>query len=307
MKRWWWAVLLLGCTSPNGGGGPVGSSGVDAKFGASLTVQRAYRIDADAVAVDLVLANMGTTPLPFSAGLFSVETAEGLSYAGVLTGGCDPTAKLVGGHSVACQVAFRPRAGAEITAVLYTLPDDRTLRAAVDVPGCDTCGGACVDVKSDPNNCGACGVSVSACNNGIPSCTNGLLLCDQRCVNGAFDSDNCGACGHQCDDTASCVDGACVQKACKDMNTVAECYTCCQGMYPGEYATAIDLTKSCACQGTLTDCSFQCKDDFCATSMVNDNFCFDCLQHTCTLDEMCLYDDSGCSNYKACVKDCSFI
>ncbi len=73
------------------------------------------------------------------------------------------------------------------------------------------CTGACIDVKTDPANCGACGV---AC--GLASCVNGACVCqgvnkascDEVCVDLAVDSANCGACDNTCIVT-SCIHGAC--------------------------------------------------------------------------------------------------
>jgi hypothetical protein len=71
----------------------------------------------------------------------------------------------------------------------------------------DTCDGVCVDLKTDADNCGDCGVvcpSGETCQGGIcrcgsgPACTNGLTCCSGQCVNLLTDLDNCTECGNAC-------------------------------------------------------------------------------------------------------------
>ncbi|MSP15446.1 MAG: PKD domain-containing protein [Myxococcales bacterium] len=79
------------------------------------------------------------------------------------------------------------------------------------------CGGLCIDLAFDPQNCGACG---AVCANGA-SCTNGRcddapgcppdapLFCrDFGCIDPRFDPFNCGDCGVFCP-TGICDGGAC--------------------------------------------------------------------------------------------------
>jgi hypothetical protein len=75
------------------------------------------------------------------------------------------------------------------------------------------CSGLCVDILSDPANCGFCGKRCS----GGASCVAGSCLCDfpQRlcsglCVNTASDPANCGTCGNRCTGGTSCVAGSCL-------------------------------------------------------------------------------------------------
>jgi hypothetical protein len=75
-------------------------------------------------------------------------------------------------------------------------------------PGCANgltlCGSSCVDLDTDINNCGACGVQVSGpyqygvtCVGGKTDCGKGIPSCgpDNTC---ALTDDNCGACGNVC-------------------------------------------------------------------------------------------------------------
>jgi len=78
------------------------------------------------------------------------------------------------------------------------------------------CGGTCVDSRTDPDNCGGCGVSCDgdaglACSAGVcsSSCLTPLVVCDRACVDRGSDSANCGTCGNVCPANQGCVDGAC--------------------------------------------------------------------------------------------------
>ena len=96
----------------------------------------------------------------------------------------------------------------------------------------DLCQGACYNLSSDRNNCGACGASCSAKdgNKSIATCNWGI--CTRQCAKGwadcngndvddcevDTDSDpaNCGGCGITCDGVAgqACVGGRCVVEPC---------------------------------------------------------------------------------------------
>jgi hypothetical protein len=76
------------------------------------------------------------------------------------------------------------------------------------------CAGQCVDVQSDPNNCGTC---VNACPKSQPYCVGGACrvcpdsqqLCGGACVDPTSDRANCGACGATCTATQACVNSQC--------------------------------------------------------------------------------------------------
>lgn len=69
--------------------------------------------------------------------------------------------------------------------------------------GQQCCGEFCVDMKTDPLNCGACG---NKCGGSKPVC------CDGKCQDAHSSVTNCGACGVECsakNGTPSCVVGMC--------------------------------------------------------------------------------------------------
>ena len=63
------------------------------------------------------------------------------------------------------------------------------------------CGNACVDLTSDENHCGACGIA----------CGGGETCCNGTCRDLDADRDNCGTCGKRCTNAAHiCDEGGCV-------------------------------------------------------------------------------------------------
>ncbi|KAG4419652.1 hypothetical protein IFR04_007249 [Cadophora malorum] len=96
--------------------------------------------------------------------------------------------------------------------------------SCTEVPKTDTCGDQCVDLTSDPENCGACGVTCSTgtCTNGVcatTGCTN-LGTCENFSACGAGGS--C-VCASTSDNTGFCVNGDTPCSGLPDCNTSADC------------------------------------------------------------------------------------
>jgi hypothetical protein len=76
---------------------------------------------------------------------------------------------------------------------------------------CTQCGARCVDLETDPENCGACaqpcGTGIS-CVGGMCLCPTGQTLCNKTCVDLTKDPSNCGFCGHNCQ-SSTCTAGLC--------------------------------------------------------------------------------------------------
>jgi len=99
--------------------------------------------------------------------------------------------------------------------------------------GMTLCSGACVNIRTDPDNCGGCGFSApygETCINGqfssslVPknktttttaagtqvSCPSGQTSCSGTCRNILTDTAHCGSCGTSCLSGQTCQDGRCV-------------------------------------------------------------------------------------------------
>ncbi len=117
-------------------------------------------------------------------------------------------------------VAFSFNAGDDVVQL-----GDGTLNVVINVnDGCpagqSSCGNACVDLHSDPFNCGACGLFCgfgNQCVNGVcqPACPAGTAQCNGACVDIFNDPQNCGGCGVVCTaqmgTVAQCAMGQCFQ------------------------------------------------------------------------------------------------
>jgi hypothetical protein len=84
--------------------------------------------------------------------------------------------------------------------------------------GQSDCGSGCVDLQSDPTNCGKCGNTCVAppgyeatCQEGICgiTCGGGQTLCGVACFDTKKDPQNCGACGVTCKEGEVCSQGKC--------------------------------------------------------------------------------------------------
>jgi hypothetical protein len=81
--------------------------------------------------------------------------------------------------------------------------------------GSAMCGGACVNVQIDPNNCGSCGHmcmagQVCLSNGCANNCLAGLTACGGTCVDTTSDNANCGGCGQPCAADHGCLGSTCV-------------------------------------------------------------------------------------------------
>ena len=101
--------------------------------------------------------------------------------------------------------------------------------------GCVMCGPDCVDVSSDPQNCGSCGDScgdgkicvngdctdacdpackgdLEVCDGDQCVCRSGLTPCEGECVDLRTDPSHCGTCGDACPE--ACGDSTCQPASC---------------------------------------------------------------------------------------------
>jgi hypothetical protein len=81
--------------------------------------------------------------------------------------------------------------------------------------GQNCCGGSCIDIRSDRNNCGACG----------NVCASGQTCCSGTCRNLTNDFNNCGSCGRSCGSNSNrCTNSAC---RCTDDSPCGAFFMCC--------------------------------------------------------------------------------
>lgn len=116
------------------------------------------------------------------------------------------------------------------------------------------CGGTCISISVDPNNCGNCGVTCGAsevCSAGgcATGCLAGFVACGGRCVDLKADSDHCNSCGFACAAGTGCVDGTC--RAIDGATTTATC----AGGGPPVVVDGVDADGECA--GGIAETTFR--------------------------------------------------
>lgn len=182
-------------------------------------------------------------------------------------------------------------------------------------PACDSnrrcCGETCIDVLTDPKNCGTCGV---ACPDGI-ACVDGK--CDVKptcqCSDGKVCDEN-GDCVVKCGSSLCRPDESCCGNTCTTLDTVKHCGSCdnaCQGNAPFcQYGACADKCSPQTCEaqsaqcgivndgcGNALDCG-SCADAKVCTS----NQCVDaCTPRTCENEHKnCGTIDDGCGGKLNC-------
>ncbi|MBI5513681.1 MAG: PKD domain-containing protein [Deltaproteobacteria bacterium] len=156
--------------------------------------------------------------------------------------------------------------------------DTPTDQAPVCPPGESVCGDRCVDTRTNPAHCGACGMPCPTgqqCTEGAcrPLCEMGQTGCmvagSTRCVNTATDSAHCGACGTACPMGEACAAGRCGvscgegQRACggRCVDTASDAAHCgmCGNVCPSGQSC---VRGACAvtCTEGQTPCMGRCAD-----------------------------------------------
>jgi len=173
------------------------------------------------------------------------------------------------------------------------------------------CGQYCIDVSSDPANCGACGKTCQqgfVCAGGACICGYAEMACGSKCVNPDTDNENCGTCGNACPAGTACSAGACAETCspgrsacptaapvyCADLqNDPGDCGACGNVCVAGQLCQAGQCTETCSAGATA------CPSDsptYCALLPIDANNCGAC-GHLCPTGSLCA---SG-----SCVETCT--
>jgi hypothetical protein len=165
-----------------------------------------------------------------------------------------------------------PHDGTDAPDVLDQPEAEDVAEAEAEVPGCrpgqSDCGGRCVDLTTDPANCGRCGRACAAgevCNEGTCSstCSAGLANCAGACVELATDPEHCGDCATACARNENCTGGDCVcepacdGRECGDDGCGGSCGSCPDG-------TVCSSAGRCLCEPACD--GRECGDDGCGGS-----------------------------------------
>lgn len=156
--------------------------------------------------------------------------------------------------------------------------DASTLDATTDLgPRCGAsetaCGGTCVDLRRNRDNCGSCG---NSCQDGTVcimgtctvSCPTGQTLCGGLCATTATDRTNCGGCGVVCGAGQVCSNGACTLSCASDLATCMSTATT-DGGAPQRYcANTRTDRENCGTCGTACAAGQICVDSMCVLSCV---------------------------------------
>ena len=153
------------------------------------------------------------------------------------------------------------------------------------------CLGACVDLSTDPSNCGACGAVCdmgSSCKSGAcEGCASGQDACGSVCLNLQTDSSNCGVCGSACNLGAACVAGAC--ETCQNSET--DCNGVCVD-------TSLNPSNCGACGNVCVG------SEVCSAGSCIENTCGGSNELPCGQDGACTDVNNNVDNCGACGQVC---
>jgi hypothetical protein len=175
-----------------------------------------------------------------------------------------------------CQVGAVCRSGTCRCAAGYLDCGGRCVLPADDAGTCKCqgaltlCTAGCVDLLSDPDNCGSCGRTCGSglgCISGDCACPAGKTFCNDGCRDLTGDHDNCGSCGTVCPDELVCWRGICNDR-CGPFQTL--CNGSCAALFNDPqncgacgYACGFGQTctrSECTCAVGYVSCGNSCID-----------------------------------------------
>lgn len=190
---------------------------VDVRLGVSLQ-GAPIEADREGIVLDIVIQNVSNANTSLAAPLFSVALVDGLEIAGsplteLIDDACLADASVAEGATVSCSLLFVVPEGSLPLTLNYQLSDSRRVSAPIEVcaPEETLCDRTCVDLLTDLEHCGDCGVEIPVggqCIEGSPACPNlEDAVCDGVCIDISVSNQNCGACDEQVPFGASCEGG----------------------------------------------------------------------------------------------------
>ena len=174
--------------------------------------------DREGIVLDIAIQNVSNGNTSLAAPLFTVELDDGLEIIGsplteLLDDACLADALVAEGAEVTCSLLFVVPEQSLPVALNYQLSESQRVSAPVEVcaPEETLCDRTCVDLLTDEDHCGGCGVEVpngGRCIEGTPACsTLQEAVCDGVCIDVTVSSQNCGACDVQVPIGGACVGG----------------------------------------------------------------------------------------------------
>ena len=180
-----------------------------------------------------------------------------------------------------------------------------------------SCSGSCINVATDPRNCGACGAACAAgqsCSAGACACPSPAIACGGLCVTPSTDALNCGGCGKPCGTGELCEAGACVCQAGRELcsarcvdyqSDVGNCGGCGKPCAQGQVCSGGQCAAYCAgadggTDGGAVNCVGSCVD--LSTDPAN---CGGCGKACPTAQPVCAAASCGCPTGQAlCGQSC---